>query len=294
MSFLRERWEKNWPELHAALRGGFPPFVFSDRPPEPGDVPAFWYHTVEADAFGEDLRFLQRNGYVTLTADELLDHIEGRRSAPARAVVLCFDDGAVNLYSVVFPLLREFSCRAVAFVAPHFHSSVSGGDGVADRPCTWQEIREMHDSSLVDFQSHTFGHRYVPRWPEPVELTGIDPRFQGLDGAPVSMREDFQLARETIEARLGKQVQHLAFPRHDGTAEAVRVGLECGYRLFWWGAQPTPPARLAGGAGLHVSRISGEFVRRLPGDGRLALSTILGRRYARGISRLLGWKRARA
>jgi hypothetical protein len=85
----------------------------------------------------------------------------------------------------------------VAFIAPHFHSD-SGGDGVADRPCTWQEIQEMHESSLVDFQSHTFGHRYVPRWPEPLELTGIDPRFQRLDGAPVSMREDFQRARETI------------------------------------------------------------------------------------------------
>ncbi|MFO7262318.1 MAG: polysaccharide deacetylase family protein [bacterium] len=190
-------------------------------------------------------------------------------------------------------MLREFSLRAVAFIAPHFHSD-SGGDGVADRPCTWQEIQEMHESSLVDFQSHTFGHRYVPRWPEPLELTGIDPRFQRLDGAPVSMREDFQRARETIEARLGKRVQHLAFPQHDGTAEAVRVGLECGYRLFWWGAQPTPPRQLSGGAGLHVSRVSGDFVRRLPGAGRLPLSTILGRRYARAISGLLGRRTARA
>ena len=30
----------------------------------------------------------------------------------------------------------------------------------------------MHESGLVDFQSHTYEHRYVPRWPEPIVLTG--------------------------------------------------------------------------------------------------------------------------
>jgi len=54
------------------------------------------------------------------------------------------------------------------------------------------------------------------------------------------------------------------------------------------------PRQLSGGAGLHVSRVSGDFVRRLPGAGRLPLSTILGRRYARAISGLLGRRTARA
>lgn len=288
VGFLRKRWEKNWPELYAALRGGFPSFVFSDRPQEPEDVPTFWYHSVEPDVFEEDLRFLERNGYVTLTADELLDHVEGRSRVPSRAAVLCFDDGAANLHSVVYPLLRAYSQRAVAFIAPHFHAIGPEHAAVTERPCTWDEIREMHESGHVDFQSHTYGHRYVPRWPEPVELTGIEPRFQGLDGAPVAMAEDFRRAREMIETMLDKSVRHIAFPRHDGSAEAVRVGLETGYRLFWWGAQPRPPHDLAGGVGLHISRISGEFVRRLPGDGRVPLRKILGRRYGRALRVVAG------
>ena len=283
VAFLRKRWEKNWPELHAALRGGFPSFVFSARPEEPQEIAAFWYHSVEPEDFEADLRFLTRNGYVTLTADEVLDHLEGRSRAPSRAVVLCFDDGAANLHSVVYPLLRAYSHRAVAFIAPHFHGIGPEHAAVTERPCTWDEIREMHGSGYVDFQSHTYGHRYVPRWPEPVELTGIERRFQGLDGAPESMAEDFRRARETIEARLGKTVCHLAFPRFDGNAEAVRVGLEAGYRVFWWGAHPRPIRELAGGVGLHVSRISGEFVRRLPGEGRVPLTTILRRRYGRAF-----------
>ncbi|TVP48082.1 MAG: hypothetical protein EA350_03875 [Gemmatimonadales bacterium] len=277
VKILHRRWEKNWPELHAAVRGGFPDFVFARDPAEPVGVPTFWYHDVSPDSIEADLRFLRENGYSTATADDLLGHIEGRRACPPRSVVLCFDDGSVNLRSVVFPALRSFDARAVAFISPHFHTRIGGAD--RRRPCTWDEIRDMHRSGLVDFQSHTLEHRYVPRWPEPVGLAGVDSGHQGRRSVPLPMTEDFRIAREIIERELDKEVLHLAFPRHDGTAAAVQAGVETGYRLFWWGAQPVPPEEIAGGLGLHASRVSGEFLRRMPGRGRLSLFTILRRRY---------------
>lgn len=284
MKVLRRRWEKNWPELHAAIRGGFPDFVFARDPADPSGVPAFWYHEVSPEGIEADLRFLRDNGYATVTADDLLAHMEGRRACPPRSVVLCFDDGSVNLHSVAFPALRSFGARAVAFISPHFHPRIGQGD--RRRPCTWDEIREMHRSGLVDVQSHTLEHRYVPRWPEPVGLTGVDAEYQQRRTDPLPMTEDFRTAREMIENELEKEVLHLAFPRHDGTAAAVEAGMEGGYRLFWWGAQPVPPEQIAGGTGLHVSRVSGDFVRRLPGRGRLPLVTILRRRYALALRSL--------
>jgi hypothetical protein len=56
MSFLRERWEKNWPGMRAALLGGLPRFVLSERPAELGDaVPVFCYHTVDHATLEADL-----------------------------------------------------------------------------------------------------------------------------------------------------------------------------------------------------------------------------------------------
>jgi len=287
MNPLRRRWEKNWPEIRGALGGGFPDFVFARRPEVPAEIPVFWYHSVLPEEFREDLLFLERNGYRTVTADELRDHVEGRRPCPPRSVVLSFDDGSVNLHSVVFPLLQEFSRTAVAFIAPAFHELEEGLPSTLKRPCSWGEILEMHESGRVDFQSHTLEHRYLPRWPEPLELADIDARYQAVRAEPVSLESDLAGARNEIRERLGKEAVHLAFPRFDGTAEAVATGIRCGYRAFWWGAHATPPIRVAGGVGTHVSRVSGEFLRRLPGEGRLGLGTILRRRYTRAARGLV-------
>jgi peptidoglycan/xylan/chitin deacetylase (PgdA/CDA1 family) len=287
MTFLRRRWEKNWPELSAAVRGGCPAFVFSHRPPELGSaVPVFAYHSVEPARFEADLRFLQLNGYVTIGADALLDHLLERRPAPERAVVLSFDDGAANLHRVVFPLLRAYAQTAVAFISPHFHfNSLRLPADATARPCTPAEIREMHASGLVDFQSHTLEHRYVPRWPEAAPLAGIAPRFTRFRDRAFALADDLRLSREMLEAELHKRVLHLAFPRYDGTPEAVRIGRGCGYRAFWWGLQPGQPENRPGDDASYVVRLSGEFLRRLPGRGRAPLSSILGQRYAQALGR---------
>ena len=285
MSFFRERWEKNWPEMRAVLFGGFPRFVLSERPAELGaSVPAFYYHTVDYETLEADLRFLRRNDYVAIDADALLDHLLLRRPAPERAVVLTFDDGPRHLYQSVFPLLRAYGQTAVAFIAPGFHSD-EGAPDVPDRPCTWSEIREMHNSGLVDFQSHTFEHRYLPRWPEPLAPTGIAPQFLRFHPTQLSMNADFLLAREVIQSHLNKHVQHMAFPRFDGTPEAVHIAWRCGFVGLWRGLASGQRINRPGDDGASIVRVSGEFIRRLPGCDRTPLATILGRRYASGIRR---------
>jgi peptidoglycan/xylan/chitin deacetylase (PgdA/CDA1 family) len=287
VSFLRRRWEKNWPEIRNALRGDLPPFILSARPGPLAGVPVFWYHTVEPEPFEGDLRFLADNGYTSLGADELLDHLSGRNAVASRSVVISIDDGAFNLYEVAFPAIRKFGFKAVAFVAPHFHDIATTTRGGA-RPCTWREIEEMHGSGLVDFQSHTFEHRYLPRWPEPLPLTGIAREHHRYRERQLSIEEDFLLAKHALESRLGKTIWHLAFPSFDGTAEAVRIGLACGYKSFWWGVQPGKTWNRPGDDGTSVVRLSGEFVRRLPGRGRRPLAKLLWNRYSRAAR---GWRR---
>ncbi|MDW7710953.1 MAG: polysaccharide deacetylase family protein [Deferrisomatales bacterium] len=127
---VRNKWEKNWPEVHALPTGGLPRFTYARRPGDLGSsVPVFCYHTIDAERFEGDLEFLVANGYRTIGADALLDHLEERCPAPERAVVLSFDDSARNLYEVVYPLLRRYRMNAVAFVAPRFHEGAVTGGG---------------------------------------------------------------------------------------------------------------------------------------------------------------------
>ena len=293
---VRNIWEKNWPEVDAAVKGGLPQFVLARRPRELGSsVPVFCYHVVNADDFEQDLDFLSRNGYTPINADALLDHLEGRRTAPKRAVVLTIDDGARNLYEVAFPLLKRHGMTGVAFLAPRFHSDLpsdSPAESPPDalRPLTWTEIREMHSSGVIDVQSHTYEHRYVPRWPEPIVLAGWRPEaVRSLLGSALTTAADFRLSREILEEKLGKTVRHLAFPKYNGTSEALRIGSECGYEAFWWGVRSRRPDNRPGESPSFIVRLNGEFMRRLPGEGRRSIREIFRMRFGGSASRL--WSR---
>ena len=279
-------WEKNWPEVHAAVTGGLPEFVFARNPSDiASSIPVFCYHVVDVAGFETDLKFLQRNGYNTVDADALLDHMERRSLAPLRSVVITIDDGARNLYDVAFPLLMRYQMKAVAFVAPGLHEENGVRTG---SPLSWQQIREMHDSGVIDFQSHTYDHRYVPRWPETLDgLEGSElAQVRELRGPALAMAEDFRLAKEALELRLGKTVRHLAFPQFNGTEEAISIGRETGYEAFWWGVLPHRPDNRPGDPRSHIVRLDGRNLRRLPGDGREPLTRILKARCHGSLLRL--------
>lgn len=290
---LRRSWEKNWPDIQAAVKNGFPDFIFRARPHvTPDDITVFCYHIVSGDALASDLKFLERNRYKTIDADAMLDHLRGRRNSKEPAVVLTFDDGASNLYKVVFPLLMRYKMKAVAFIAPHLHREISEVDEESEKfsygePLTWEEIREMHASDCVDFQSHTYEHRYIPRWPEALSLEGSDPKLiNHRQGLPLSLEDDLHLAKTVLEQKLGKSIRHLAFPRFKGTAQAVRIAQEVGYEGFWWGVLPNRPGNRVGQAATHIVRLDARYLKRLPGQGRASLSSILKARYKESPRRL--------
>lgn len=277
---FRRAWEKNWPELRSALRGDLPQFVLSNRPRELGDhIPVFCYHTIAIDEFEADLAFLKRNGYTTLDADELADHMEGLRAAPARSVVITVDDGVSDLYTRAFPLFRDSGFTAVAFIAPGLHERQIVGDGEVNRLCNWQEILTMHISGVIDFQSHTLEHRFLPRWPRPCTIHGPHGLISLCRSPARPIAQDLAAARALLDERLRKKVRHLAFPQYAGTGEAIRAGLSCGYRGFWWGLLQGRRGNGVGDALTHITRLSGDFIRRLPGEGRATLMNVIRRRY---------------
>lgn len=90
VSVLRNAWEKQWPEVRAAVAGSLPQFIFARHPRDLGSsVPVFGYHVVDPKEFEADLNLLSRNGYVTISADALLDHLELRGLAPKPASLRC-------------------------------------------------------------------------------------------------------------------------------------------------------------------------------------------------------------
>jgi hypothetical protein len=182
-SSLRAALTKNGPELQAFLTGRMPSFVTrANGRAAPDGVPVFFFHDVEPDRFEAQLRYLQSNGYATLDADQLearLRHPD--RSGRDRAVALTFDDATWTFWAHAFPLLRRYQARAILFVIsgivpddpvsyPNLEDLWAGRCSAAELQararvqslCTWRELRALHESGMVDIQSHSLTHALVP------------------------------------------------------------------------------------------------------------------------------------
>lgn len=142
------------------IRGEYPDFVI--RKVTPRQIPAFSYHRVLHEEFDQQLHYLKDNGYQTLNCDEYYEIYQNANTRSEKAVILTFDDGIANFYEIAFPLLQKYQFKAVVFLIGNW----------IDRPgmVTWKQVRIMHESGLVDFQSHTFNHACIFIEPELIDF----------------------------------------------------------------------------------------------------------------------------
>jgi Polysaccharide deacetylase len=284
VQFVRDAWRKNSPELAALFNGALPAFVTAFRPQDRlNGVPVFSYHLAEARTFEADLSFLQSNHYKTLSTSELLGYLEGSSAIPERSVLLTFDDGPANFYAVAFPLLRKYGAKAVAFIAPGLHAEMED-ETVTARPMSWREVQAIHASGLVEFQSHTLESRHALHWPLAVPLVDCAPAIENARRRSVALPliDDLAMSRKLIESRLaGLAVNQLAFPQYVGTAAAVEVAKSLGFLACYWGLTPGRALNKTGDSPFHICRVNDEFIRRLPGSGRISVREMVSERLRR-------------
>ena len=175
----------------ALLRRHYPEFMFSRNPkPLQNEISVFIFHSVEPVSFEAKLQFLARNGYRALNSEEFRAAIAGERDISEKSVLLTFDDGTATLWTVAYPLLRKYGFRGVSFIIPgciperapetpkyeDFAAGRATAEALATRErnhfplCSWQEIVEMHQSGVIDFQSHTMHHHQVCVSPQLVDF----------------------------------------------------------------------------------------------------------------------------
>jgi peptidoglycan/xylan/chitin deacetylase (PgdA/CDA1 family) len=99
----------------------------------------------------------------------------GRYQLPENAVLLTFDDGYLDNWVHVFPILKKYGMKGTIFVSPDFVDPIDkvrpNLDDVMARRChrdelsesgflSWAEMREMEKSGLIDIQSHAMTHTW--------------------------------------------------------------------------------------------------------------------------------------
>jgi hypothetical protein len=168
---------KNYRDYFALKHRLYPQFVFENNPKTIKDeIPVFTLHAVNPQKFEKQLSFLSINGYNTLKAEDFYECMIGIKPIKERTILLTFDDGWKNLYTTVFPLLKKFNFFGICFLIPNLISE-NGNNQLevenqinkkssiyipdSDTLCNWEDIKEMHQSGIIDFESHSMNHYLI-------------------------------------------------------------------------------------------------------------------------------------
>ncbi len=99
---------------------------------------------ISEEAFEAHLTYLHEHAYRALSLEQAIDDINGRQEAPARSVLLTFDDGYSDTVRTALPLLQKYGMRATLFVISAYVGQTNRWN---PRACydaqhmTWDELR---------------------------------------------------------------------------------------------------------------------------------------------------------
>lgn len=185
-------------------------------------VPILAYHrfgykdgqmVVTPDAFAAQLDYLAKNDYRVVRLSELAEFLAGKRALPRRSVVITMDDGYASAYVHAYPLLKKHRFPATVFVYTDF---IGAKDAL-----TWEQMREMVASGLIDIQSHSKTH------------ANLADRLPGESEDTYRKRLDTEVRapQQALETKLGAPVHSFAYPYGDTNALVADRLARADYRL---------------------------------------------------------------
>ena len=178
---------------------------------EGGSLP-IW---VTAAQFEEHLQILKEEGFTTLTVSDLatMPTLAERFHPDWKPILLTFDDGYEDNYTLLFPLLQRYGFTATIFLVAGMKQNLWDKDitDFASAPLLSDaHIREMQRYG-IDFGSHSMTH----------------PRLGAIPLAAAA--EEIRLSKQVLEERLGREVNSFCYPYGSLSADVKRLVSESGY-----------------------------------------------------------------
>ena len=107
--------------------------------------------TLDPTIFRQHIQYLDSEGYSSISLYEMNNALERGVELPSKPIILTFDDGYIDHYTYVYPVLREFGFTGTFFIATAFIDENRAGY------MNWQQVKDMADSGM-NMEAHTKNH----------------------------------------------------------------------------------------------------------------------------------------
>ncbi len=113
----------------------------------------WWELTVSPAAFEGQVAYLARAGFHTITFGQWDEYNRGARALPVNPIILTFDDGWRDHYTVAYPILKKYGMVGTFFAPTNYIGSSPG-------TLRWEEVWEMSANGM-EFGSHSMSHPFL-------------------------------------------------------------------------------------------------------------------------------------
>lgn len=215
------------------------------------DIPILLYHSVIPKLeeehsrsmvvsevnFEKDLKYLKENGYETISLEQMEDYYLGEEiQLPEKPIVITFDDGYLNNYEYAYPLLRKYDTKAVIYLIGWSvgRDTFIDSDKEITPHFNWEQAREMYESGLIQFGSHTFdlhneqGFSYGYGKEVGFGLAIMDDESD--EEYKTRVEEDLKKSKIMIEEEIGQEVTSIAYPYGEYNKTLIDMLEELGFK----------------------------------------------------------------
>lgn len=161
---------------------------------------------VSAKAFERQMRFLKNHHYNVVPLEMIGGLIKDKKKIAPKTIAITFDDGYRDNYTYAFPILKKYNLPATIFIIINEVGRPQG-----DR-LSWDEIKVMRDSGLINFGSHTLG-------PQPL----LDIKSQD------ELRRQIFDSKKILEEKLGQKINIFSYPGGMFNRNIKQLAVEAGY-----------------------------------------------------------------
>lgn len=208
-------------------------------------IPVLMYHhinhhkgdmvTITPEVFEGQMEYLHKAGYMTLKIAELISCINGGLTLSQKVAVVTFDDGWLDNYIYVFPVIKKYKINATVFLITNRVENASENTvripsliptheelklliekGESHKVVlNWELIKEMSDSGLIEFYSHTKSH---------AKCNSLSEK---------ELMEELKESQQIIEKKLGSPCPYFCWPYGKYNDLAVNVAKKIGYKAIF-------------------------------------------------------------